>query len=97
MILSDARNLDDMGVVGIFSEFRRNVIEGKGVCDALQIWKRKVDYRYWQARLKESFRFEQVRKVAEQRLSAAECFMNQLKAEAEARDVERLTVDSAFV
>ena len=97
MILSDARNLDDMGVTGIFNEFRRLVADGKGLCDAVQSWERKVDYRYWQARLKKSFRFEQVRRLAEQRLSVAEQFMSQLKVETEAHDLRGLSVKSAFV
>jgi hypothetical protein len=94
MILSDARNLDDMGAVGIFNEFRRYVIHGKGASDALQSWKRKIDYRYWDARLKESFRFESVRKLAAQRFGAAEYFMNQLSAENAARDLEELVIES---
>lgn len=92
MILSDARNLDDMGVVGILNEYRRHICRGKSVCDVLQSWKRKIDYRYWQARLKEGFRFEQVRKLAERRLCTAEEFMDQLKVEAEARDLDELII-----
>ena len=91
MILSDAQNLDDMGATGIFNEFKRHVAQGKGVTDALQSWKKKIDYRYWQARLKESFRFESVRKLAQQRLSATEYFMNQLKIEHSAKDLEELS------
>jgi len=94
MILSDARNLDDMGAVGIFNEFRRYVIHGKGASDALDSWKRKIDYRYWQARLKESFRFESVRNLAERRFSAAEYFMNQLAVENAARDLEEVIIES---
>ena len=93
MILSDARNLDDMGAAGIFMQFKRFVSDGKAVSDALKGWKRKIDYRYWQARLKESFRFESVRKVASRRLIAAEHFMNQLKVEAEAGDLEELAIE----
>ena len=92
MVLSDARNLDDMGAVGIFNESRRYVFDGKGPSDALQSWKNKVDYRYWQARLKEGFRFAPVRRIAELRLAAAECFMNQLKVETEALDLEELAM-----
>ena len=95
MILSDARNLDDMGAIGIFSEFKRYIIGGKGVSNVLHTWKRKIDYKYWQARLKESFRFESVRKIAEQRLSTAEYFMNQLKVENTASDLEESSIDSA--
>ncbi len=94
MILSDARNLDDMGAVGIFNEFRRYVVHGKGVSDAMESWKRKIDYRYWQARLKESFRFESVRKLAERRFGAAEYFMNQLQVEHSAKDLEELLLES---
>ena len=97
MILSDARNLDDMGATGIFNEFKQHVIGGKGASDALQIWKRKIDYRYWESRLKRSFRFESVRKLAEQRLSTAEYFMNQLRVETEAHDLKELSVNSTIV
>jgi hypothetical protein len=90
MILSDARNLDDMGAVGLYNEWRRCIIHGKGVSDVLESWKRKVDYRYWQARLKESFCFESVQKLAEQRFAAAEYFMNQLAVENAAGDLEEL-------
>ena len=94
MILADARNLDDMGLVGVLSEYRRYICRGKGVGEVLQNWKRKKEYRYWQARLEEGFRFEQVRKLAEQRLCATEEFMAQLKEEAQGRDLEGLAVRS---
>ena len=94
MILSDARNLDDMGAIGIFNEFRRYVIHGKGASNVVESWKRKVDYRYWQARLKESFRFDSVRTLAGQRFSATEYFMNQLEVENAARDLEEIIIES---
>jgi hypothetical protein len=94
MILSDARNLEDMGAVGLYHEFRKYGIHGKGIAEVLDSWKRKIDYRYWQARLKESFRFESTRKLAEQRFSAAEYFMNQLQVEHTARDLEELLLES---
>jgi hypothetical protein len=93
-ILSDARNLDDMGAVGLFNEFRRYVVHGKGASDVLDSWQRKVDYRYWEARLKEGFRFESVRKLAGERFLAAEYFMNLLGAENSARDLEQMILKS---
>jgi len=93
-ILSDARNLDDMGAVGLFNEFRRYVVHGKGASDVLDSWQRKVDYRYWQARLKEGFRFESVRKLAAKRFSAAKYFMDQLGAENSASDLEKMILES---
>ncbi|MCK5001362.1 MAG: hypothetical protein KAS23_17580 [Anaerohalosphaera sp.] len=94
MILSDARNLDDMGAIGIFNEFRRYVVHGKGASDAIDSWRRKVDYRYWEARLKESFRFEVVARIAEQRFEAAEFFMNHLMIENSAKDLEDVVIES---
>lgn len=97
MILSDARNLDDMGAVGIFYEFRGHCIGGKGAYEAVKSWKKKIDYRYWQARLQKNFRFESVRRIAERRLVTAERFMNQLKVETEGLDLEELSMTKAVV
>jgi hypothetical protein len=93
MILSDARNLDDMGAVGLFSEIRKYAQLDKGVVDILQVWKRKLDYQYFQARLKESFRFESVRELARQRYAVVEHFMNQLQVEHTAADLEKLITE----
>ncbi len=93
MILSDARNLDDMGAIGLFNEFRRYVFHGFGASDALASWKRKVEYDYWTARLRESFRFESVRKIAQQRLKFAEEFMDHLQEENIAGDLEDLLLE----
>lgn len=94
MVLSDARNLDDIGAVGIFNEFRRYVVHGRGVTDVLQSWKRKIDYQYWQARLKEGFRFDSVRQLAQQRFEAAQFFMNHLSDENNAKDIEELILET---
>ena len=88
MVLSDARNLDDMGAIGIFNELRRYVVHGRGVSGAIVSWKRKVEYDYWKARLRESFRFEPVRELANRRLKFAEKFMEELDLENKAGDLE---------
>ena len=94
MILSDASSLDDMGAVGLFNEFRKYAALGKGITDILKTWKRKLDYQYFQARLKESFRFKSVGKLAQKRHIAAENFMNQLQAENYADDLEKFITES---
>jgi hypothetical protein len=93
-ILSDARGLEDVGAVGIFNEFRKIVINGSGVSDALSGWKRKIDYRYWEIRLNESFCFESSAKIAKQRFAVAEKFMGQLAAEHTGRDLEEIVIES---
>jgi hypothetical protein len=90
-ILSDSRNLDDVGIVGLFWDIRKSMLCGKSVSDVITGWKRKVEYGYWQARLKEDFRFEQVRTIAEKRLCCAESFMNCLENEHKSMDFEELS------
>jgi hypothetical protein len=94
IILSDARNLEDIGVVGLVHEFRKATVGGKGISELLDSWKRKIDYGYWQARLREGFRFESVRRLAEQRFATAEYIMNQLYIEHNIRDFEELLQES---
>ncbi len=95
MVLSDARNLDDMGSVGIFNEVRRYLVHGKGVTEALASWKRKIEYEYWVARIREGFRFESVRLIARQRLQAAQTFMDSLEAENMAGDLEKMLLEQS--
>lgn len=81
MILSDGRNLEDMGAVGLLHELRQHIMNGKSISEILESWKCKIEYGYWQARLKESFRYDAIRQMARQRFSAMEHFMDQLAAE----------------
>jgi len=96
-ILSDARNLEDIGTVGIFNEFRRFINEGKSIFKMIGNWQKKIDYRYWQARLKNSFQFEGVRNLAAKRLLKATEFMNQLDFEVKARDLKEQAIESKQV
>ncbi len=93
MVLSDARNLDDMGAIGIFNELRRYVVHGRGVSGAIVSWKRKLEYDYWKARLRESFRFDSVRNLAKKRLDFAEQFMQNLDIENKAGDLEDMLLE----
>lgn len=94
MILSDARNLEDMGTVGLLHEFRRNIIHGKSISDLLESWKCKIEYGYWQARIKESFRFDPVRGIAQQRLANAASLMDRLAAEHNVCDLEEQLMET---
>ncbi|MHC4233059.1 MAG: hypothetical protein ACYTEM_05640 [Planctomycetota bacterium] len=92
MVLSDGRGLEDLGAAGLLGGLRGQLIDGKSVSSMLGSWKRKIEYGYWQARLKESFRFSAVRQVAEGRFAAVEQFMNQLATENTAADMEKQLV-----
>lgn len=87
-ILSDGRGLEDLGAAGLLGTLRSQIMDGRGVSDMLESWNRKIEYGYWQVRLKESFRFAAVCQIAQKRFSAAEQFMNQLATENAAADLE---------
>ena len=69
------------------------MVHGRGASDALNSWNRKLEYDYWAARLRESFRFEGVRKIAERRLNTAQLFMDQLDLENKAGDLEDMLLE----
>jgi len=92
-ILSDARNLDEIGAVGIINEIREIMCSGRSVTNFLKSWQSKIDYGYWQARINESFHFDTVKKLAEQRFSSADFFVKQLLFESQCRDIKGIVAD----
>ncbi len=71
-VLAEAENLDDLGVISLWQLVRRHSFEGKGVQAAIDTWQRQRDYRFWDARIHDAFRFEPTRAIARARLIALE-------------------------
>jgi HD superfamily phosphodiesterase len=86
-IVSDADSLDDIGALGIWRDLRRNILEGRGVEEAVRAWQRREQYGYWEARMREALRLETSRRLASGRLAAARAFMQQLSRERDASDI----------
>ncbi len=78
-ILAEADNLDQVGPLAFWLMVRRHAADGRGVDAAIQAWQKQRQYQFWQARIKESFRFEATRQLARQRLSAVEKFVEALR------------------
>jgi hypothetical protein len=70
--------------------FRKQRAEGKSLQDLLAAWQRQEEYHYWQARIKESFRFPSVRALAEQRWLALRRFMQDLRSTVYLEDLDQL-------
>jgi len=87
-VLSDARMLDEIGALGIVHEIRRCILQGKGPGALLEGWDRRIEYRYWEARLKEGFYFPSVRRIAQDRFEAMERYIQQLRKEYFGQDLE---------
>jgi len=91
-IVAEARALEEFGLVSLWPTIRKGLLEGKGVQAAIDTWRRKHEYHFWPARLKDSFRYEPVRELARQRLAKLEAFMDELAHQHCGDDVSNLTV-----
>lgn len=94
-IVADAESLDEFGLLAFWPSIRRGALEGKGVKAVLDTWHRRKEYRFWTARLKDSFRFPEVRDLARERLARYERAMTALEEQHNAADLERLVADNA--
>jgi len=86
-IVAEARALEEFGMVSLWPTIRKGLLEGKGVQATIDTWRRKHEYHFWPARLKDAFRFDPVREMARQRLSKLEEVMDELARQHYGRDV----------
>ncbi len=87
-IVAEADNLDEFGLVGLWTAIRRGALDGKGVQSVIDTWHRRNEYQFWTARLNDSFRFAAVRKLAEARLAEYERLMEVLEDQHRGADIE---------
>jgi len=92
-IVADACSLQEFGVLSLWVLIRRGMIEGKAVQAVLDGWNRKKEYRFWEARLNDSFHFDAVRELARRRLERLERLMAELKEQHYAEDIAVRTVE----
>lgn len=91
-IVAEADNLDQIGPQAFAMILRKQQAEGKTLDDLVAAWQRQEEYHYWQARIKECFRFASVRAVAERRWHTMRRYMADLQA---ALTLEDLTTPDA--
>ena len=70
-LLADAVNLDDFGVIGFVNRAIQLGRQGDGVNQVQEGNAKRDEYGYWEARLKDGFHFEPVRRLARKRLENA--------------------------
>lgn len=87
--ISEADNLDDIGLMYALRQFRLSQAEGRPIEQLVINWSRQIEYRYWEARINDSLRFETVRQIARERLKGVEQFMAVLARDREASDLWR--------
>ena len=89
-IIAEAESLDEFGVLPLWISVRRGAVEGKGVQAILDTWHRKKEYQFWKARLNDSFRFDAVRALAQERLAKFERLMSELQEQHGGEDIAAL-------
>ena len=90
-IVAEANNLEEFGLLSLWPAIRRGMHEGKGVQAVIDSWRRKKEYHFWTARLRDSFRFETVRELAGARLESLEQFMEELDRQFTGADIPGLS------
>lgn len=87
IVLMDADQLDEFGVISLWPTVRRGMMDGKGIQAAIETWRRRKEYRFWEARLTDSFHFDSVREVARARLAQLDEVMLMLEAQHKSGDL----------
>jgi len=86
-IISDANELEEFGGISLWTTIRRGVSEGKGVQAVLDMWRRRYEFHFWEARLNKAFRFDTVRETARRRIELLERFMAELEDQHKGADI----------
>lgn len=87
-ILAEAEALDEMGTTYILRQFRQYQAEGRPLQQLVDSWMRQKEYSYWEVRLNDGFRWDQVRQLARARLEAIDAFVAALQRDLHATDVD---------
>jgi HD superfamily phosphodiesterase len=88
-VLSEAENLDEIGIMYVLRHFRRYQVEGQPLEQLVVTWTRYREYHYWEARINDCLRWETTRHIARARLEAVEQFMGALARDRDAADLRR--------
>jgi len=80
-LLADAVNLDDFGISGLVVQTMQLARQGEGLAQLIDGAEKRELYGYWDARLKDGFHFEPVRRIAQRRLENARLAIKLLSQE----------------
>ncbi|MCK4342338.1 MAG: HD domain-containing protein [Phycisphaerae bacterium] len=92
-ILAEAEALDEVGTVYLLRQFRQYQAEGRPLQQLVDSWQRQKEYRYWELRLNDGFRYDVTRELARRRLEAVEAFMTALQRDLHGGDVRQILSD----
>ncbi len=77
-VLAEAEALDEVSTLHVLRQFRLYQGEGRPIQQLVDTWKRQREYRFWDSRLADGFRFELTRELARRRLADVDAFLGGL-------------------
>ncbi len=89
-VLAEAEALDEVGPLYVLRQFRQYQGEGRPLQQLVDTWQRQKEYRYWEVRLSDGFRYEATRDLARRRLEAIDTFMTALRRDLHGDDLRLL-------
>jgi HD superfamily phosphodiesterase len=93
-LLAEAEALDEIGALYVLRQFRQYQAEGRPLQQLVSTWQRQQEYRYWDLRLHDGFRYDATRALARQRLEAVTAFLAALDRDLHGHDVRQLRGDA---
>ncbi len=78
-IVAEANHLDEFHVFSTCSKVCRQLLNGKSIDSVIETWDNQMLYGYWSAKIKDSFRFGNVREIASARLQILEGHIQNIK------------------
>lgn len=88
LLLADADNLEDFGLLGLTRQIRMAQATGKSTGQILETWHRQQEYHYWEARIKNALHLNLSKAIAARRLENMGKAFDLLRREIEFEDVE---------
>lgn len=88
IVLSEAENLDDIGLLYSLRQFRQYQAEGRPLSQFIETWQRQNEYQYWDMRIRDGLRFESSRAIARERVAAVQHMMSSLRSAISGEDLK---------
>ncbi len=93
-LLAEAEALDEVGTMYVLRQLRQYQAEGRPLQQLANGWQRQKEYKYWELRLSEGFRYEATRELARRRLEAVDAFVTAFARDLHGSDVRQLLADA---
>jgi hypothetical protein len=86
-ILAESEALDEVGATYFIRQYRQYQAEGRPLQQLVDSWDRQREYKYWDVRINDGFRYDTTRRLARERIAAIDAFIGALGVHLRADDL----------